>query len=280
MTHPAATLPTMGGKIRLFTVALALTATALAGCSSPDSPVPSVSGTASSSSEESINGGEALDVPDPYTQPADLKGFLAGIKPSLVLIVCGKYYGSGWVIDTASPPVIRPGIERTFKPEQSSLVITNDHIIRPCIKNARRKFYGLLKEREVNLEILNFNRKDDVALLAMDTLAAGLQATRKPDQGTWAVAVGFPLDFRYPVPVMGSVIDALNESIVLQMPTQPGNSGSPVLNADGKVTGTMSIVYLDGEGGPATGWTKASSNQTLCLHLFDCTTAPITQAGE
>lgn len=264
----------MGGKIRIIAVAIALTSTLLAGCSSPDSQ----SAAEPESTSPSVQGSTQAEPPlDLYTQPADLKEFLAGIKPSLVLIVCGKYYGSGWVIDTASPPVVRAAIERTFSREQSSLVITNDHIIRPCIKNSKRKFFGLLDEREVNLEILNFNRKDDVALLAMDTLAAGLQATRKPDQGTWAVAVGFPLDFSYPVPVMGSVIDALNESIVLQMPTQPGNSGSPVLNADGKVTGTMSIMYLDGEGGPATGWSKASSNQTLCLHLFDCTTVPITQ---
>lgn len=68
--------------------------------------------------------------------------------------------------------------------------------------------------------------------------------------------------------------------IVLQMPIQPGNSGSPVLNADGEVTATANSVYLDEAGGEATGWSEASSTRTLCLHLFDCTQIPITQTAQ
>lgn len=264
----------MGGKIRFIVVAIALASSFLAGCSSSDLSAPT------STSTETSAEPSAHVSPDPYTQPADIKAFIAGVKPSLVLIVCGRAYGTGWVINTASPPVLRKGKQRTFPEDLSSLVITNDHVIRRCLKDRKKKFLGYLQDREVELAILNTNRKDDVALLEMNVDAPGLQAIRKPDQGTWAMALGFPLDFEYPVPLMGSVIDALNDRIVLQMPSQPGNSGSPVLNADGRVTGTLSFTYLDGAGGEAMGWSKASSTQTLCLHLFDCTKVPITQTTQ
>ena len=277
MSHPAATLPTMGGKIRSIAVAIALTATALTGCSSPDTPAPSESSTASSASEESIDGSDPIDAPDPYTQPANFKELLQRVRSAVILIGCGDYYGTGWIIDTAAPPVIRKGLKSTFAAERSSLVITNEHVVRRCAKDPKKDFRGYHKGLEVSLEILNYNREHDVALVSMNAARPGLRATSKPEQGTWALAVGFPLEFYVPVPVTGSVVGTLDEMIVLQMPIQHGNSGSPVLNSEGLVTATANSVYLDDNGEQSTGWTEASSTRTLCLHLFDCTTAPITQ---
>lgn len=267
----------MGGKIRIIVVAIALTSTLLAGCSSPDGTAPSESSAAPSASEESIDGSDPIDAPDPYTQPANFKELLQRIRSAVILIGCEDYYGTGWIIDTQAPPIIRPDRKVTFNAEESSLVITNEHVVRQCARDSKKDFRGYLKGRKVALEILNFNRKDDVALVSMNAVRPGLRATGKPEQGTWALAVGFPLDFDIPVPTTGAVIGIQDEMIVLQIPIQPGNSGSPVVNAEGEVTGTANSVYLDEAGGEATGWSEASSTRTLCLHLFDCTTAPITQ---
>lgn len=213
---------------------------------------------------------------DLYESPDSIQQFIDDAKPSTVMLVCGRSYGSGWVINTASPPSIRTDREFTFDPDASSFVVTVEHVIDGCAKDSEKKFKAFIGGEEAEVEILNWHRKDDIALLVINRKEPGLTVGRRPPQGAWAVSIGYPLDYEYPVPIVGNVIDAEGPQIVTQMFIQPGSSGSPLLNSQGEVIGTMKEMYMDTEGETATGWSVANTTAVLCERIFDCVKTPIT----
>jgi S1-C subfamily serine protease len=215
---------------------------------------------------------------DPYAPPKDVKALIETVKDSVVIVTCGNSYGTGWVINTSAPPVIRPGRESSFVPEATSLVVTVHHVIDGCIKRPK-KLAAIVNSIAYDVELLNWNKKNDIALLALNAKKPGLVVTRRPAQGTWAMSVGFPLDFINPVPELGSIIDAQNENIIVQMPIQPGNSGSPLVNSEGKVTGTIKSAFIN-ENEEATGWCLANSLIVLCDGIFDCSGTAIYETSD
>lgn len=212
-----------------------------------------------------------------YEPPADVKGLIDTAKKSVFLVGCGEYYGTGWVIDTAAEPVIRSGRERTHDPAESSLVVTVHHVIDGCIKKPKKNLTAYWGFQEYDLELLNWDKKSDIALLSMASNRPGLQFGRRPLGGAWSLSLGFPLDFVRPVPLIGAVIDSEGENVVVQMDIQPGNSGSPMLNSEGEVIGTLKESFIDQDSKEAFGWTLANSLTVMCQVIFDCTKATITE---
>jgi S1-C subfamily serine protease len=213
-----------------------------------------------------------------YSPPEDVETFIEQSSKAVHLIACGKTYGTGWIIDTASPPQVKPGREGALEGDNISLMVTVDHVIRPCIKDAEKPLRAWIGDEEMPLKIINWNRKSDIALLSIKSNLTGLQVDKRPGQGAWAVALGFPAYFEYPVTLVGSVIDATGEDVVLQMQSQPGSSGSPVLNSQGKVVGTLKEGFRDLEArNRPIGWSLANSTQVLCTYIFECGVTPLTE---
>jgi S1-C subfamily serine protease len=261
----------MGDRRKNFqlTAITALASVLLVGCANDGQPNGSASATQAPSTAESATLAETpAETVDPYAPPKDVKALIETVKDSVVIVTCGNSYGTGWVINTSAPPVIRPGRQSRFVPEATSLVVTVHHVIDGCIKKPK-KLAVFVNSIEYEAELLNWNKKNDIALLALNANKPGLVVTRRPAQGTWAMSVGFPLDFINPVPELGSIIDAQNEDIIVQMPIQPGNSGSPLVNSEGKVTGTIKSAFIN-ENEEATGWCLANSLIVLCDGIFDC----------
>lgn len=261
-------IPFMGDR-QFRKAALAFIAAALvAACTSGENEQPVAQSTES-------NPTTSADV-NLYEPPADLKALIDTAKKSVFLVECGDYYGTGWVIDTAAQPVIRPGRERTQDPAESSLVVTVHHVIDGCIKKPKKltAYWGF---QEYDLELLNWDKKTDIALLSMESKRPGLHVGRRPLGGAWALSLGFPLDFVRPVPLIGAVIDSEEENVVVQMDIQPGNSGSPMLNSDGEVIGTLKEAFIDQAKEEAFGWALANSLTVMCQAIFDCTKATITE---
>lgn len=253
--------------------AIALVGLVLTSCASPSDDSETVVTTESETSAKPTPTATGAEL---YEPPDSIQQFIEDAKPSTVMLVCGRSYGSGWVIDTASKPNIRTGRGFTFDSDESSLVVTVEHVIESCAQDPDKKFKAFIGDQEAEVEILNWHRKDDIALLAINRKEPGLPVGRRPPQGAWAVSIGYPLDYEYPVPIVGNVIDAEGPHIVTQMFIQPGSSGSPLLNSQGEVIGTMKEMYMDSEGDIATGWSLANTTAVLCDHLFDCAETPIT----
>jgi S1-C subfamily serine protease len=122
---------------------------------------------------------------------------------------------------------------------------------------------------------LNWHRKVDVALLAVNTSRPGLETTIAVPPASWAMSIGYPLEFQNPIPVVGRVIAEEGGTQYLDMAIQPGNSGSPVLNHRGQVIGTAVATLGEKDINMSLGWTVSVSNEALCTKLFECAGASI-----
>ena len=209
-----------------------------------------------------------------YTGPENVPGLVDETADSVVFVVCGDGAGTGWIINTAANPIIRDGRSRDFDTGESALVITAEHGITDCIKDpdALEVFIGFTR---VDASLLNWHRKKDLAVLAVNTSKAGLETTVAVPDASWAMSVGYPLDFENPIPVVGRVIGEQGGNQYLDMAIQPGNSGSPVVNHRGQVIGTAVGTLQEGSS-ISLGWAISVSNEILCMKLFRCSGASIT----
>ena len=128
-------------------------------------------------------------------------------------------------------------------------IVTNHHVIQSA------------DEVEVSLDDLNVysakvigsDAMSDIALLKIDAknlpyAKLGNSSVLKP--GEWVVAIGSPFGFDYTV--TKGIISAISRSvgnvtytpfIQTDVPTNPGNSGGPLINLEGEVIGVNSMIY-------------------------------------
>jgi S1-C subfamily serine protease len=212
---------------------------------------------------------------DPTNSPSDVRALIKSVSGSVVWVECRAGVGTGWVIDTAARPNLRQTYVEDYDPEAMVLVVTAEHVVRSCVKNDETPAV-YVGERRVSATLLNWRKKTDIALLAISAGVPGLQTTVMTPQAAWALSVGFPWEFEKAVPLIGHVIDRDSNGLLVQMVVQPGNSGSPVVNSQGQVMGTV-VAALGEEGEDySLGWTSAVPIDALCGTLFLCDQVSIT----
>jgi serine protease Do len=123
-------------------------------------------------------------------------------------------------------------------------ILTSDHLLRPgydvnVTLNDKRKFEA---------KVIGKDPFMDLAVIKID--ASGLPVAKFGDSnklkaGDWAIAVGSPFGYEHSVTLgiisgIGRSLDALNNNmdmIQTDAALNPGNSGGPLLNANGEVIG-------------------------------------------
>jgi len=132
---------------------------------------------------------------------------------------------------------------------ENGLVITNAHVIR----NAKEISVGLPDGREFDASIVGTDDRTDVALLQLD--ASGLPVLELGDSdklkvGQWVLAIGSPFGFEYTA--TQGIVSALSRSlpsenyvpfIQTDVAVNPGNSGGPLFDLEGKVIGVNSQIF-------------------------------------
>ncbi|MDA9790947.1 serine protease [bacterium] len=213
---------------------------------------------------------------DPTIAPDSIPDLIDLVSESVVWVDCPAGAGTGWVIDTAANPNVRPSFKDAYEPESMVLVVTAEHVIRSCVKKDEDPdvFVG---ERPVAATLLNWRKKTDIALVAIKADVPGLSTTVMTPQAAWAMSIGFPWEFEKTVPLLGHVVDQDSTGLLLQMVVQPGNSGSPVVNSQGQAMGTV-VASLGDEGEDySLGWTNAVPIEELCGAMFLCDKGSITK---
>ena len=210
-----------------------------------------------------------------FSGPDDIGDLVRLTAESVVAIYCGGGAGTGWIINTSAEPNVRPDRNMKFDAGDSTLVVTADHVIRECVKDAK-SLEAFVGEMPVEVTLLNWHRKRDLALLAINSSQPGLVTTVVAPQGSWAMGVGFPWEFERTVPLIGRVIDKTQGEQYVDMAIQPGSSGSPIVNHKGQVIGTAVATLTDPEAELSVGWTVSVPTDVLCQKLFDCYGASIT----
>ena len=176
----------------------------------------------------------AQEVSTDLIPSSDLQRLIERIKPSVATIrVLGRDgdqigMGTGFVIDA------------------DGLIATNLHVI-----NEGRPFsVEMPSGRKLKvLSIQSSDRLNDLSIIRVDPeghpfKALPLSQAELPAQGTRVIAFGNPLGMRDSV--VTGIVSAKreiegNEMIQVAIPTQPGNSGGPLVDTAGKVVGIMNM---------------------------------------
>ena len=136
-----------------------------------------------------------------------------------------------------------------FVVSRDGFVITNYHVV----KDAEEIIVRLNDRRELAAEVVGSDAQTDVALLkvdAKDLPVVHLGSSEDLKVGQWVVAIGSPFGFEYSV--TAGIVSALGRSlpsenyvpfIQTDVAVNPGNSGGPLFDLDGKVIGINSQIY-------------------------------------
>ena len=128
-------------------------------------------------------------------------------------------------------------------------IVTNNHVI----EGARELIVSLSDGRTVNAELVGTDEMTDIAVVKVDAKDLPVAKFGNSDEvvvGEPAIAIGNPLGLEFQGSVTVGVISALNRTLELSdrrvklfqtdAAINQGNSGGPLLNADGEVIGINS----------------------------------------
>ena len=176
-------------------------------------------------------------------QPDDADADGAALPPGLSGALPGLPGGRG------APAQPTSGQGSGFIVSPDGLILTNAHVVR----GAQEVSVKLTDRREFKARVLGRDDKTDVAVLKID--ASALPTVALGDSGAlqvgeWVLAIGSPYGFENSV--SAGVVSAKGRSlpdegmvpfIQTDVAVNPGNSGGPLLNAEGQVVGINAQIY-------------------------------------
>ena len=143
----------------------------------------------------------------------------------------GAGFGSGFIIDA------------------EGYVVTNAHVV----EGAEKILISLRDRREFEATLIGADKRTDLALLKIDAdnlTAVVLGDSDKVVVGQWVLAIGSPFGFEYTA--TQGIVSAVSRSlrgdsyvpfIQTDAAVNPGNSGGPLFDTEGKVIGVNSQIY-------------------------------------
>jgi putative serine protease PepD len=170
--------------------------------------------------------------PQPQPQP-DWPAIAASVEPSVVTISTADSLGSGWVADSDG---------------SGSDVVTNLHVVAGAWNAGIATVDVVIGDRTINGTITRVDVNDDlVSIHIAASLPALLRAEQRPQLAQSVMAVGSPLGLDGSVSIgVVSGFRSIEGSDYLQFSAaiSPGNSGGPVIDADGRVVAVATAKFV------------------------------------
>lgn len=201
---------------------------------------------------------------NPGREPADLVSLSPSVLESVVRISCNSGSGSGWA---ANVSISEKHVAEGFR----SAVVTNHHVVESCI---RQGFVTVIDSTgsEYSGSIFAVDRENDLAGVFIDASLPKLEwQGQEPSQGWWTGVLGAPRQIQgYLTTGLLSAIFEDGSQIGTTAALNPGNSGGPIFDRNGRVIGTVFAKLSQSEG---IGF--ATSAPMLCKKIFDCKTEQV-----
>ena len=213
-------------------------------------------------------------VANPSQAPLALEKLSPEILESVVTIFCKDGLGTGWSADVnLSSAHSSLGMK--------SFIVTNEHVISDCT-NSRSVSLVLNDGSRVGGTVVSWDVENDLAGIVTTASIPGLTwQGQTPAQGWWVGVLGAPRGISgYLTTGLISIITADQSELGTTSPVNPGNSGGPVFDREGRVIGTVSWKLLESEG-----LAFAKSAPLLCQQVVSCngtnvwSSSPTQEAG-
>lgn len=208
-------------------------------------------------------------VGNPGSAPTDLVALSPAVLKSVVTVFCGQGLGTGWAAKVAIPASVTQKGIKTF-------LVTNHHVIEACIESGEVTLTDGSGNSAVGF-IASADEQNDLAgiytNLSLPTLSF---RGERPQQGWWVGVLGTPrgLDGYLTTGLVSKVVQDGSEFGV-SASLNPGNSGGPIFDREGRVLGVATYKLVDSE---SLGF--ARSTPLLCVTVIKCeASSPVWQAG-
>lgn len=206
---------------------------------------------------------------DLFSAPADLENLVNTARQATVTVYCGDSSGSGWAIDLEDVASSKEDDPYPYE------IVTNYHVVEDCIGAGTVTFMIADGEMQFSAKIWGYEGIDsDIALLITKTKLNHMEFTKvAPKIGQWVMAVGSPGSWAAENGLLkgnvtfGHVTNILGTTVVTDAAVNHGNSGGPLVNANGEVVGTNSWIELKDE---VDNIAYAQGTPVLCDSIIKC----------
>lgn len=200
-----------------------------------------------------------MSISTPAASPKDLVTLTPKIAPSVVTVLCADTSGTGWSIDVKLSASMQNSGTKSY-------VITNHHVIELCLAS-KSVTLVLNDQKRVSGTIWAWSEADDTAGIITSTFIPSLNwRGAQPQQGWWLGVYGSPLGFPGVLTTgIVSSVSSIKKTLTTTAPLNPGNSGGPVFDREGRVVGLATAKYVDSEG-----FGIVHGTPLLCNKIINC----------
>ena len=198
-------------------------------------------------------------VSSPSQAPGALEKLSPEVLKSVVTIFCSGSLGSGWSAEVALSAAHKNAGYKSF-------IVTNHHVVENCI-NSGLVTLELNDGSSHRGFVISWDEANDLAGIVTAATIPGLTwRGQSPSQGWWVGVLGAPRGLSgYLTTGLISIVVPQTGELGTTSPVNPGNSGGPVFDREGRVIATVSWKLLESEG-----LAFAKTAPLLCLNIIIC----------
>jgi S1-C subfamily serine protease len=191
----------------------------------------------------------------------DVSGGVEGARDSIVTIYCGivtiycgDRLGSGFSIDFEAPPGYAGG------------VLTNHHVVEDCMfEGTTTAVFAMQGGRRIDGELWTWDDGNDLAPVVLNEHLPPLEGSDEVNVGNPVVAIGSPFGLEGTV-TTGVISLIFDVGVQTDAVVNPGNSGGPLLDRNGRVIGVTTFRHPDLR---AQGVNFAVFLDQACVEMFE-----------
>lgn len=169
--------------------------------------------------------------------PEDLVALSSSVGKSVVTLYCGDAQGTGWSAKVDLSSAMKSAGTKSY-------IITNHHVVDSCLSGQDVEIVTASGARHSG-KVVGYDEEKDVAALTTTASIPGLEwVGEKPAVGWWAGVLGSPFDNQGTLST-GIVSSIVGSELITSAPLNPGNSGGPVFDRNGRVMGIATAIRTD-----------------------------------